>query len=112
MFIEIGEYLPQFKDFAHMLSHLLTTTVGGRDRRRHGNGKQPKARAEPGEDAVEPRAEIGADQPFVGISRRTTFADWVTDVFAFSRQAARSSILKGLGTTGRPTSVPASSLSL
>lgn len=27
MLIEIGEHLPQFRDFAHMLSHLLTATV-------------------------------------------------------------------------------------
>ena len=56
--------------------------------------------------------DVAAHQPLPGISRRTTFADWTIELFAFSRQAARSSILKGFGTTGLQTSVPASSLSL
>jgi len=33
VFIEIGERLPQFRDLAHILSHVLTTTRGTRDRR-------------------------------------------------------------------------------
>jgi hypothetical protein len=32
VFIEIGEHLPQFRNFAHILSHLLTTTRNTRDR--------------------------------------------------------------------------------